>query len=306
MSDNKYQVIIIGGGPAGLTAGLYTARAGLKSLMIEGGIIGGKMIEAWLLENYPGFPDAINGFDLSLLMHQQSTKFGMETLNATVSSIEFKGKKKLVNVDDAQYEADALIITGGSERVKLNVPGEKEYTGKGVSYCSTCDAPLFKGKEVAVVGGGNVAITEALHLAGFASKVTVIHRRDKLRATKVVQDRAFAEPKLKFVWDSVVEAVEGSDFVERLKLRNVKTDKTSDLKVGGLFVSIGLRPNTEYLKDIVELDKIGQVVVNARMETSAPGVFAAGDIRADSIRQVIAAAGDGAVAAVSAHQFLSE
>ncbi len=306
MSDNKYQVIIIGGGPAGLTAGLYTARAGLKSLMIESSIIGGKMIEAWQLENYPGFPDAINGFDLSLLMHQQSTRFGMETLNATVSSIELKGKKKLVNVDDTRYEADALIITGGSKRVKLNVPGEKEYTGKGVSYCSTCDAPLFKGKEVAVVGGGNVAITEALHLAGFASKVTVIHRRDKLRATKVVQDRAFAEPKLKFAWDSVVEAVEGGDFVERLKLRNVKTDKASDLIVSGVFVSIGLRPNTEYLKDIVELDGIGQVIVNARMETSVPGVFAAGDIRSDSIRQVIAAAGDGSVAAVSAHQFLSE
>ena len=306
MSDKKYDVIIIGGGPAGLTAGLYTARAGLKSLLVEGGIIGGKMIEAWQLENYPGFPDGVNGFDLGQLMHQQATKFGLETLNAAVSAVELRGEEKVVLAADGQYGAEAIIITGGSERVKLEVPGEKEFTGKGVSYCSTCDAPLFKGKPVAVIGGGNVAITEALHLAGFASKVTVIHRRNQLRATKVVQDKAFAEPKIDFIWDTVIDAVEGADFVERLKLCNVKTDETSYLEVSGLFVSIGLRPNTGYLKDIVSLDGIGQVIVNSKMETSTPGIFAAGDIRADSIRQVIAAAGDGAVAAVSAHQFLNE
>jgi thioredoxin reductase (NADPH) len=305
MSD-KYDVIIIGGGPAGLTAGLYTARAGLASLLIEGGMIGGKMIEAWQLDNYPGFPEGINGFDLGQLMHQQATKYGLKMAAVAVSSIEIKGQKKVVNTTNGQYSARALIITGGSERVKLEVPGEREFTGKGVSFCSTCDAPIFKNKVVAVIGGGNVAITEALHLANFASRIIVIHRRSQLRATKILQDRAFAETKIDFVWDSVVEAIEGSDFLEKLKLRQLKTNNISYLKVDGIFISIGLKPNSGYLKGIVSLDDSGQITVNSKMETSVPGIYAAGDIRSDSIRQVIAASGDGAVAAVNAQKYLSK
>jgi thioredoxin reductase (NADPH) len=305
MSD-KYDVIIIGGGPAGLTAGLYTARAGLTSLLIEGGMIGGKMIEAWQLDNYPGFPEGINGFDLGQLMHQQATKYGLKIAAVAVSSIEIKGQKKVVNTPNGQYSSRALIITGGSERVKLEIPGEREFTGKGVSFCSTCDAPLFKNKVVAVIGGGNVAITEALHLSTFASRIIVIHRRSQLRATKILQDRAFAEIKIDFIWDSVVEAIEGSDFLEKLKLRQLKTNNISYLKVDGIFISIGLKPNSGYLKGIVSLDDSGQITVNSKMETSVPGIYAAGDIRSDSIRQVIAASGDGAIAAVNAQKYLSE
>lgn len=302
----KYDVIIIGGGPAGLTAGLYTARAGLNSLLIEGGMIGGKMIEAWQLDNFPGFPDGVNGFELGQLMYQQATKYGLKTVTAAVTVVGIKGEQKVVKTANGEYSARALIITGGSERQKLGVPGEKEFSGKGVSFCSTCDAPLFKDKAVAVAGGGNVAITEALHLAKFASRVTVIHRRGQLRATGILQEKAFAEANIDFLWNSVIEAVEGGDLLERLKLRQVKTGALSTLKVAGLFVSIGLKPNTGYLKDIVALDQIGQIAVNGKMETSTPGIFAAGDIRSDSIRQVVAAAGDGAVAAVNAQKYLSE
>lgn len=304
--SEEYDVIIIGGGPGGLTAAIYTARAGLSSLLIEGGMVGGKMIEAGQLDNYPGFPDGISGFDLGQLMYQQATKYGHKMTTGTVTIIEVKDKHKVVRTTDGDFSARAVIITGGSERQKLGVPGEKKFTGKGVSFCSTCDGPLFKDKPVAVVGGGNVAVTEALHLTGFASHVTVIHRRDKLRATHILQEKATAQAKIDFRWNTIVEAIEGDNFVEKLKLRNVLTGEVSTLSVAGVFISVGLKPNTGYLKDIVALDKLGQVIVNNNMETQTPGIFAAGDIRSGSIRQVIAAAGDGAIAAISAQKYLSK
>jgi thioredoxin reductase (NADPH) len=299
-----YDVIIIGGGPAGLSAGIYTARARLLSLLIEKAAVGGQIINAMLVENYPGYVDGISGFDLTEAMHRQAGKFGLETLAAEVTGIRLDGEKKTLSTGQGDYTARAIIVAGGSERQKLGVPGEAEFTGRGVSYCATCDGAFFRDKPVAVVGGGNAAITEALELTRFASKVTVIHRRHELRATKIVQEKAFAEPKIEFLWDSAVEAVLGNAFVEKIRVNNLKTVEKKDLPVDGVFVNVGSRPATEYFKGLLELDANGAVIVNEDMETSVAGIFAAGDIRSRSIRQVIGAAGDGAIAAVSAGKYL--
>jgi thioredoxin reductase (NADPH) len=300
----EYDVIIIGGGPAGLSAGIYTARARLRSLLIEKAAIGGQIINAMLVENYPGYVNGVSGIDLTEAMHKQAEKFGLETLYAEVTGLKLDGDKKIVATGQGEFAARAVIVAGGSERQKLDVPGEAEFTGRGVSYCATCDGAFFRDKPVAVVGGGNAAITEALELTHFASKVTVIHRRHELRATKIVQEKAFAEPKIEFLWDSAVEAVLGNKFVEKLRVKNLKTGRTTDLPVEGVFVNVGFRAASAYLQGILDLDDTGAVVVNGDMETSVPGVYAAGDIRSRSIRQVIGAAGDGAVAAVNAGKYL--
>jgi len=296
----QYDAIIIGGGPAGLTAGIYTSRARLSSLLIERGLIGGQIVNAGRLDNYPGFPEGISGTELGELMHKQATKYGLGTVVAEVTSLKSRGKQKLVETTEGSFIARAVIIAGGCHRQKLGVPGEEEFMGKGISYCATCDGALFKGLPVAVVGGGNAAITEALHLARFASKVTVVHRRDQLRAVSILQEKAFSEPKIDFRWDSVVEQIEGRDLVNRIKLRNVKTGEESTLDISGVFVSIGLLPNTEYLKGFLPLDKTGAIITNSNMETEVAGVFAAGDICLNSPRQVVTACGDGAAAAIQA------
>jgi len=304
-SPKKYDVVIIGGGPAGLSAGIYTARARLNCLLIERGAVGGQIINTEWVENYPGFAESISGIDLTEAMHKQATKFGLETLIAGVTGIDIKGNQKVVRTSQGDFTAKAIIIAGGSERQKLGVPGEAEFTGRGVSYCATCDGPFFKDKAVAVIGGGNAAITEALELTRFASKITVIHRRDELRATKILQEKAFAEKKIDILWDSVIEEIAGDTFVEKVRVSNVKTKKKSVLDVSGVFMAVGFKPNTDYLKDIVKLDDIGTIATNEKMETGVPGIFAAGDIRSNSIRQVIAAAGDGAVAAIGAEKYIS-
>jgi thioredoxin reductase (NADPH) len=299
-------VIIVGGGPAGLTAGIYTSRSRLDSLLIERGLFGGQITNAEWVENFPGFPDGISGIDLGQQMRDQATRFGLETIITEVTGLELKDDLKVVKTTDGDFTTRTVVLAGGSARQKLGVPGEEEFTGKGVSYCATCDAAFFIDRPVAVAGGGNAAITEALHLAKLTSKVTVIHRRDQLRATKILQEKAFAEPKIDFAWDSVVEGIEGKDFVQGLRLRNVKTNQTSDLEVAGIFVSIGFRPDTDYLKDILELDDIGHVITNEKMETGTAGVFAAGDIRQNSGRQAITAAGDGATAAIYVERYLTD
>jgi thioredoxin reductase (NADPH) len=304
-SSKDYDIVIIGGGPAGLGAGIYTSRARLGSLLIERGMVGGQILNAEQVENYPGFPEGISGFDLTQFMHQQATGFGLETVMAEVTGIEVAGERKVVKTSRGDFVAGAVIIASGSERQKLDVPGEAEYIGKGVSYCATCDAAFFKDKPVAVVGGGNAAVTEALELTRFASKIRVIHRRHELRAAKILQEKAFAEPRIEFLWDTVVEEIAGKDFVGQIKVRNIKTDEESVLDVSGVFVSIGFKPNTDYLKGILTLDAIGAIVTNDRMETSVPGVLAAGDIRSNSIRQVISAAGDGATAAIYAEKYIT-
>ena len=306
VDKRNYNVIIIGAGPAGLTAGLYTSRARFNSLLIEKALIGGQITNAERIENFPGFPEGISGFELGQLMHQQATKFGLETLTAEVTAIEIRGDEKVVKTTEGGFIARALIMAGGSKRNTLGVPGEEEFTGKGVSYCATCDAPFFSEQPVAVIGGSDAAVTEALHLAQFASKVVVIHRRDQLRAAAISKERAFAEPKIEFLWDTTVEKIEGKNFVKRLRLNQVKTGEKSTLEVGGVFVSIGAKPDTDYLKGILPLDPVGHIITNEKMETKIPGIFAAGDIRQDSARQAITAAGDGATAAIYAQRFLTE
>ncbi len=305
-SPKKYDVVIIGGGPAGLSAGIYTARARLNCLLIERGAVGGQIINTEWVENYPGFAENISGIDLTEAMHKQAAKFGLKTLIAGVTGIDIKGNQKVVRTSQGDFTAKAIIVAGGSERQKLGVPGEAEFTGRGVSYCATCDGPFFKDKALAVVGGGNAAITEAVELTRFASKITVIHRRDELRATKILQEKAFAEKKINILWDSVLEEIAGDTFVNRVRVNNVKTKKKSDLEVSGVFMAVGFKPNTDYLKDILKLEDNGAIVTNEKMETGVPGIFAAGDIRSSSIRQVIAAAGDGAVAAIGAEKYVSE
>jgi len=301
-----YEVIIIGGGPAGLSAGLYTSRARLSSLLIEKMGVGGQIADAERVDNYPGFPEGISGFELGQLMHQQATKYELETLLAEVTGIELQEGRKVVQTTEGNFTAKAVIIASGSERRKLGIPGEEEFTGKGISYCATCDAPFFKEKPVVMVGGGNAAITEALYLTKFASKVTVIHRRDQLRASPILQEKAFSEPKIEFLWNTVIEEIEGENVVQRIRLRNLLTGEKLDLDVSGVFVAIGLKPDTDYLKGVLPLDAAGYIIANDRMETAIPGIFAAGDIRRNSARQAITAAGDGATAAIYAEKFVTE
>ncbi len=304
--DRAYDVIIIGGGPAGLSAGLYAARARLSTLLIEKGIFGGQIANAELVENYPGFPEGSSGFELCQLMHQQATKYGLETVAAEVTAIELVDKGKVVKTTEGEYRAKAVIVATGAEPNRLGVPGEERLLGKGVSYCATCDGPLFRDQVVAVIGGGDSAVEEGLLLTRFASRVILIHRRDQLRASKLLQQKALANQKMEFLWDTVAEEILGDDKVEGLSLRNVKTGERSTIEVSGVFIYVGLHPNTEFLRGLLSLDAQGHIVTDEEMKTEIAGIFAAGDIRQNSPRQVITAAGDGATAALSAERFLSE
>jgi thioredoxin reductase (NADPH) len=299
-----YDMVIIGGGPAGLTAGLYASRSRLKTLLLERGLFGGQIVNATKVENFPGFPRGISGTELGELMHRQASAFGLETRQAEVTGVELGGEIREVHTDHGSYQARALVIASGSEHRKLSVPGEERLLGRGVSYCATCDAPFYQGKEVAVVGGGDTAITDALYLARFASRIYVVHRRRELRAVALLQERAFAEPRLSFIWDSVVEEVLGGEEVKGLRLRDVKTGQSSRLEVQGVFVAIGQEPNTAFLKGKLKLTPTGHIPTDGRMETALPGVFAAGDVCQDSARQAVTAAGDGATATMAALAFL--
>ncbi len=301
----KYEVIIIGGGPAGLTSGLYTSRAGLRSLLVERSIVGGQIINATLVENYPGFPHGISGAELGSLMHQQAIKYGLEVVTPEVIGITPRQPYGISTTEGA-FRATAIIIAAGSEYRKLGIPGEEKLIGHGVSYCATCDGFFFRGREVAVVGGGDTAITDALELTRHATKVYVIHRRDQLRAGQILQQRAFAEHKLEFIWNTVVEEILGDNLLSGIKLRNVKTGQSSILEVAGIFVAVGLMPNSQRFSNIIELDDTGYIVTDETMATSTPGIFAAGDIRRNSPRQVAAAVGDGSTAAMSAFRYVQE
>ncbi len=305
MAKAKYEVVIIGGGPAGLTAGLYTARAGLKSLLIERGAFGGQMFNAPLVENYPGFPEGVSGAELGALMHKQAAKYGLKTVTAEVTGVK-TGKPHRIITTGGSFEAEAVIIAAGSEYKRLGVPGEGTLVGHGVSYCATCDGFFFRKREVAVVGGGDAAITDALELTQHASKVYVIHRRDQLRAGEVLQKRAKAQPKIKFIWDTIVEGIVGGEVVKALQLRNVKTKQTSTLEVDGVFVAVGLKPNSQPFAKILKLTKTGHISTGETMATSVSGIFAAGDVRQSSARQIASAVGDGATAAKAAFSYLKE
>jgi thioredoxin reductase (NADPH) len=303
--NKSYQVVIIGGGPAGLTAGLYCARSRFNTLLIEKGVIGGQITNAEQVENYPGFPQGISGIELGQLIQKQATSYGLEILLAEVIKAVPGQKHNLVSTSEGDFVAESIIIASGSQFRKLGVSGEDEFVGKGVSYCATCDGPLFKGKTVAVIGGGDAAITEALYLSRFASSVKVIHRRSQLRAGKIFQERAMAEPKIEFIWDAVVTQIEGAGVVKQILLKNTKNAKISILEVAGVFVAIGSEPNSTQWRGLLPLDEEGYIITNELMETKIPGVFAAGDVRHNSARQAITAAGDGATAAMSAARFLS-
>jgi len=306
MVNGRYEVIIIGGGPSGLTAGLYASRAGLKSLLIEKGIFGGQITYAEHVENYPGFPEGISGMELGERMREQAGKYGLEILQTEATGVAVNAKDRLVKTLDGDFNSDTLILAGGSNRRKLGVPGEVEFTGRGVSYCATCDAAFFRDAQVVVVGGGDAALTEALHLAKIAAKVTLIHRRGELRATHILQERAMRDPKMAFIWSTTVKAIVGDEMVRQVILTDVKTGKEARFKTEGIFIAVGLLPDTDFIKDIVKLDEAGHIITNEKMETSEKGIFAAGDIRHNSGRQAIAAAGDGATAAIYVQKYLTE
>jgi thioredoxin reductase (NADPH) len=299
-------VVIIGGGPAGLAAGLYAARARRCVVMLEKNVIGGQIALTASIENYPGFPDGVNGFDLAEAMLQQAGKYGLQTNYVSALSVDKAGDRFLVKTSEGDFRTKTVIAAGGAGYKKLGVPGEERLIGRGVSFCATCDGALFRQQEVLVVGGGDAAIDESLFLARYASKIHVVHRRDQLRATPVLQERAFAEPKIDFMWNTVVVDVLGDDVVTGARLRNVISGEESEMAVAGVFIFIGQQPSMDYLKGLVAMDETGRVIVNDWMETNVPGVYAAGDVRRNAARQVVSSAGDGATAAIRADQYISE
>jgi len=307
MITQHHSLVILGGGPAGLTAGLYAARARIDHLMIEKGIAGGQVLLTDQVDNYPGFPQGISGFDLVNLMTEQADRFGLNTLTAEVTRVDLSDPalKKLFldNVDS--ISCDSLIICTGATQKKLDIPGEKEFVGKGVSYCGTCDGPFYRNMHVAVVGGGNTAVQEADHLTKFASRVTLIHRRDELRAEKIIQENCFANEKVDYLWNSHVRCIEGKDGVERLFIENNDGNK-STIEVDGIFILIGVSSNsTMFSADQLKMDDDGFVLTDNKMRTSVPGVMAAGDIRDKEVRQIVSAAGDGATAIVAAENYFA-
>ncbi|MFN0148554.1 MAG: thioredoxin-disulfide reductase [Dehalococcoidia bacterium] len=298
-------VAIVGAGGAGLTAAIYSARAGRNTLVFEHRVTGGQIATTDIVENFPGFPDGVNGFDLAQSFQRQAERFGAKTAYEEVTALQREpdGSFRLTTADET-YGARAVIMAAGAEYNRLGVPGELELTGKGVSYCATCDAAFFKDQDVAVVGGGDAALDEGLFITRYARKVTLIHRRDRLRASQILQDRARANPRFAFTWDTVVEGIEGEKEVTGLRLKDVKTGATSGLPVAAIFIFIGQTPNNGLLQGLAELDGGGHAVVDLEMRTSLPGLFVAGDLRTSAARQLIAACGDGATAAISAEHYL--
>jgi len=306
MEKTDYDLVIIGGGPAGLTAGLYASRARLHTVLIEKVALGGQILITDWIENYPGFPEGLSGYELAQKLNEQARKFDLQIENSEVLSVDFSEKIKKVNLRDRVITALTVIIATGASPKRLGVPGENKFYGRGVSFCATCDGPFFKDCVVAAVGGGDTAVQESIYLTKFAKKVYLIHRRDEFRAEKILQERAFENEKVEIVWDSVVKSIDGGlTNVEKITVENVKTGETRSLSVDGCFIWVGILPNTDYLNKDVELDEFGFVRVDSNMETSVPGVFAAGDVRNTPLRQIVTAVGDAAIAAYSAEHYIN-
>ncbi len=298
------QIVILGTGPAGLSAALYAARADLKPLVLTGTEIGGQAALTDRIENYPGFPEGVGGNELADLFQKSAERFGARLEYDAATEVDLSKRPFLVKTYSKEYFARALILTTGARSNKLNIPGENEFRGRGVSYCATCDGWFFKEKKVAVVGGGDSALEEAIFLTRYATSVTVIHRRDSLRAGAILQKRANDNPKIRFIWNSVITKIEGTEGVERIRLKNLKEQSESEMVTDGVFVFIGHTPNTELFKGQVDLDEKGFIVVDDRLRTKIPGVFAAGEVCDPHYRQVVTSAGMGAAAAIEATRFL--
>ena len=304
MQNYEFDTVILGGGPAGLSAGIYASRGAVSTAIIDTSMLGGQPSNYLELENYPGFP-IIGGYDLMEKFEEHADKFGVQKFPMQeIVSVDLKSNPKVIKTTEAEFKAKTVIIACGAQPMKLGVPGEAEFVGRGVSYCAVCDGAFYKNKVVAVVGGGNAAVEEAMYLTKFADKVYVIHRRNELRADKIVQERAFKNEKIEFIWDSAVKEIRGEDLVNTAVLENVKTKELSNLKVDGVFPYIGMTPNIEGISGQVEQDANGFIIVDETMKTSLDGVFAVGDVRKTPLRQVITAAADGAVGAVYAVKYL--
>lgn len=304
MQSYEFDTVILGGGPAGLSAGIYASRGAVSTAIIDISMLGGQPSNYLELENYPGFP-LVGGFDLMEKFEEHADKFGVQKFPMQeIESVDLKSNPKVIKTKEAEFRAKTVIIACGAQPMKLGVPGEAEFVGRGVSYCAVCDGAFYKNKVVAVVGGGNAAVEEAMYLTKFADKVYVIHRRNELRADKIVQERAFKNEKIEFIWDSVVKEINGADLVNTAVLENVKTHEISNLQVDGVFPYIGMTPNIESISGQVEQDANGFIITDETMKTSIDGVYAAGDVRKTPLRQVITAASDGAVSAVYAVKYL--
>ncbi len=306
MRNINCDIVIIGGGIAGLTAGMYSARAGMDTLLLEAVNLGGQAIITDRIENYPGFPEGIGGMELIERLKVQALKFGLKIEYEKADSIKAEGAQKLVIANDISANCYGVILAVGASPSKLGVEGEEKFIGRGVSYCATCDGPMYKNKEVVVVGGGDTAVEEALFLEKLCRKIYLVHRKESLRATKVLQDRIFKSPKIEFISSSILKEIKGDSCVEEAVLENLKTDKAHIVKTNGIFIFVGTKPNTDFLKGAVKLDESGYIITNEDMETSAKGIYACGDARKKIFRQLVTAAGEAATAAyICTHYVLS-
>ena len=304
--EPDYDVIILGAGAAGLAASLYTARAMMKTLVLESLGVGGQLLITDEIDNYPGFPKGVKGQELSLMMEEQTTRFGTIIEYAEVEGVDDLDKPvKVIHTDDKDYTAKSVIIATGGSHNKLGAPGEDEYSGRGVSYCAVCDGNFFRGQDVVVVGGGDAAMDESNYLTGIVNSVTIVHRRDELRATKILQERAFANPKYKWLWSHTVEEFIGNDVLEAARVKDLKTGQVYDYPIAAAFIYVGFHPNSDYLKGLVEMDPLGHIYSDMHMRTKVPNVYACGDIRVDSTRQLGSAVGDGISAALAAFHDLN-
>ncbi len=299
-----FDVVVVGGGPAGLCAGLYSGRAKLKTVVLEKGIPGGQIVNTGDVEDYPGF-EHIMGPELAQKMEDHCKKFGAEIRQEEVLEVYCDGEDRITRTDENEYRSKVVILSAGGSPNYLEIPGEKEYWGKGVSYCAICDGAFFQDQVIAVIGGGDAAVEEGLFLTKYGSKVLVVHRRDQLRAQKIIQDRAFKEEKMEFIWDTVVEEIAGdSNEVKHLKLRNVKTGEISRLDIGGVFIFIGFTPNSGLVREALDKDENGYYITDATMQTNVKGIYAVGDVRTQVARQLTTAVGDATTAAVAAEKYI--
>lgn len=298
-------LIIIGAGPAGMSAGIYAARSALSPLIIESQMPGGQVALTDFIENYPAFPNGMSGQELTKLMEEQCNNFNVEFMNfVQVDFIEKENKIFKLKTNQGDFFAKTVIVATGASPAELGIPGEREFKGRGVSYCATCDGPLFKDKDILVVGGGDSAVQEAIYLTKFVSSLKIVHRRDKLRARKMLQEKVFKNPKIDILWNSNLLEIKGKDLVERVVIFNNKTNQKREIRIGGVFMYVGFKPNSSLVKNLVEMDKLGRIITDHKMRTSTTGLFAAGDVRNTPLRQVVTAVSDGAIAAINAEEYL--